>query len=298
VAWLWELLDGPDSITEGPAWDGEGLFYTAIAHNEIRRYDPQTNRISTVYRDSGAANGLLLAPDGRLLACEGGGRAIASYDRSGRKSILIDRFEGRRLNSPNDLALDSKGRIWFTDPRYGDDHSDRELNHDSVYRITKEETGSWSIERMTFDMTRPNGILISPDERTLYVAQSDYVPTAKRDFRAYPILDDGTLGPHTVLHDFGDHRGIDGMCFDATGHIVATCGWELGGPGCRIAIFASDGRVVEEHPLPDGRPTNCVFGGPQLNDLYVTSITGHLYRVSGSGRTGQLPPPLERPFAG
>src|SRR5438445_200385 len=97
VAWVWELLAGPDSITEGPAWDGEGLFYTAIAHNEIRRYDPTTNEITTIYRDSGAANGLLLASDGTLLACEGGRRALAAYHRNGTRTTLVDRFEGRRL---------------------------------------------------------------------------------------------------------------------------------------------------------------------------------------------------------
>jgi gluconolactonase len=298
MTWDWELLAGPDSITEGPAWDGEGLFYTAIAHNEIRWYDPRTNAVTTVYRDSGAANGLVLAPDGRLLACEGGRRAIASYGTDGKRTTLIDRFDGRRLNSPNDLALDSRGRIWFTDPRYGDDHSDRELDHDSVYRITARTDGTWTIERMTFDTTRPNGILISPDERTLYVAQSDYTPTAPRQFRAYPIRDDGSLGPFLVLHDFGANRGIDGMCFDTEGNIIATCGWELGGPGCRIAVFATDGAILEEHPLPDGRPTNCVFGGPALSDLYVTSISGHLYRVRNTGRTGFLRPPETLPFTG
>lgn len=298
MGWDWELLDGPDTITEGPAWDGTGLFYTAIQHDEIRRYDPATGEIAVVYRDTGAANGLLLAPDGRLLACSGKGRAVVAYGTDGAMSVLADRYEGRRLNSPNDLALDHRGRIWFTDPRYGDDHSDRELDHDSVYRLTPGTDGAWSIERLTFDTTRPNGILLSPDERTLYVAQSDYAPEAPRELRAYPILDDGTLGPYQVLHDFGAHRGIDGMCWDTEGNIVATCGWEIGGPGCRIAVFAQDGTVLEEHPLPAARPTNCTFGGPALDDLYVTSIEGHLYRVRNTGRRGALQPPRVRPFAG
>lgn len=298
MGWEWELLDGPDSITEGPAWDGEGLFYTAIDHNEIRRLDPVSGAISTVYRNTGAANGLLLAPDGRLLACEGKGRSVVAYDNTGARTVLADNFEGGRLNSPNDLALDANGRIWFTDPHYGDDHSDRELDHDSVYRITPPASGNgaWAIERMTFDTTRPNGLLVSADERTLYVAQSDYTPAAPRQLRAYPVLEDGSLGPFTVLHDFGAHRGIDGMCFDTGGNIVATCGWELSGPGCRIAIFAPDGTVIEDHPLPAGRPTNCTFGGQDLDVLYVTSITGHLYRVANTGRRGALRPPAARPY--
>jgi gluconolactonase len=86
------------------------------------------------------------------------------------------------------------------------------------------------------------------------------------------------------------------MCFDTEGNIVATCGWELGGPGCRIAVFSPDGAVLEEHPLPAGRPTNCTFGGTDLDVLYVTSISGHLYRVGNTGRRGALLPPKVRPY--
>lgn len=295
MSWNWELLDGPDTITEGPAWDGEGLFYTSIAKSEIRRFDPATGAISVVYANTGEANGLMFAPDGRLLVCEGKGRAITAYDTNGVRTVLADRFEGRRLNSPNDLLIDSRGRIWFTDPRYGDDHSDRELDHDSVYRLTP-SGATWTIERMTFDTTRPNGILISADERTLYVAQSDYVPGAPRQLRAYPVLDDGSLGSPTVMHDFGANRGIDGMCFDTGGNILATCGWELGGPGGRIAIFAPDGTLLEEHLMPANRPTNCAFGDADLRTLYATTIDGRLLRVRNTGRQGQLQPPATRPF--
>src|SRR5215208_3419096 len=209
--WDWELLAGPATITEGPVWDGAGLLYTSITDNEIRRYDPATGQIATVYRDTGAANGLALGPDGELYAGEGTGRAFVRYGTDGVKTTLVDRFEGRRLNSPNDLVLDGAGRIWFTDPRYGDDHSDRELDHDSVYRITPpaDAEGPWQIERLTFDTTRPNGLLLSPDEQTLFVAQSDYDAGSVRQLRAYLILEDGTLGDFTVLHDFGAARGID-----------------------------------------------------------------------------------------
>ena len=299
MSWKWELLDGPDTITEGPVWDGSSLIYTAIDHNEIRRFDPKTGKIAVVYRDTGAANGLGLGPDGTLYACEGGRRAVVAYDTNGERSVLADRFHGQRLNSPNDLVLDSLGRIWFTDPRYGDDHSDRELDHCSVLRLTPGTSSApWVIERMTSDTTRPNGLLLSFDERTLFVAQSDYTPSDARQLRAYPVLDDGTLGQHTVLHDFGAHRGIDGMCFDTDGNIIATCGWEVSGPGPRIAVFAPDGTVLEEHALPEGRPTNCAFGGPNLDVLYVTSISGHLYRIANTGRRGALQPPAVPPYIG
>ena len=109
MGWDWELLAGPDTITEGPAWDRTGLFFASIDRHEIRRYDLETGTIAVVYRDTGGANGLLLGPDGPLYACKGVGRAIARYDTGGAKAILVDRFEGKRLNSPNDLALDSRG---------------------------------------------------------------------------------------------------------------------------------------------------------------------------------------------
>jgi gluconolactonase len=295
MAWTFELLAGPASITEGPAWDGGGLFYTAIRENEIRRYDPATSRITTVYEDTNGTNGLLFGPDGYLYACESSAGAMARYDTNGKKTILVSEYEGKRLNSPNDLALDREGRIWFTDPRYGSQEG-RELDHDSVYRITPTADGAtpWPIERLTFDTTRPNGLLLSPDERTLYVAQSDY--EGLRELRGYPVNADGTLGEYTLLHDFGANRGIDGMCFDTEGNIVATCGWELGGPGSRIAVFAPDGTVLEEHPVPEGRPTNCTYGDANLDTLYVTTIDGHLYCVRDTGRRGYLQPPRQRPW--
>ena len=300
ATWTWELLAGPDEIVEGPAWDGAGLFFTSIRHHEIRRFDPVSGEIAVVHRDTGGSNGLAFGPDGILYACEGDGRALARYDPAGVKTLLVERFEGRRLNSPNDLVLDRAGRIWFTDPRYGDNHSDRELDHESVYRITPTPDGSlpWPIERLTFDTTRPNGILLSADERTLYVAQSDDTPTAVRQLRAYPVAEDGSLAAPTILHDFGAARGIDGMCWDTTGAIVATCGWEVSGPGSRIAVFAADGTVLEEHPLPAGRPTNCAFGGADLDVLYVTALDGRLYRVADTGRRGVLPAPHQPPYLG
>ncbi len=299
MSWNWELLDGPDTITEGPAWDGKGLFYTSCAKSEIRRYDPATGSITAIYSGTGEANGLVFAPDGRLLACAGEAGAVVAYDTSGSRSILADRFDGKRLNSPNDLLIDSLGRIWFTDPRYHLTYPERELDHDSVYRISPPASGSgsWSVERLTFDTTRPNGLLLSFDERTLYVAQSDYTPESVRQLRAYPVLDDGMLGNFQVLHDFGANRGIDGMCFDTEGNIVATCGWEVGGPGGRIAIFAPDGTLLEEHRAPTARPTNCAFGGPDLGTLFVTAIAGELFRVENTGRRGALRPPKVRPFS-
>lgn len=288
AAWNWELLEGPDTITEGPAWDGSALFYTAIDHNEIRRLDPATGEISVAFGDTGGTNGLIFGPDGALYGCAGTARQMLRFNADGTRDVLAERFEGNRLNSPNDLVFDSQGRIWFTDPRYGDG-SDRELDHDSVYRLTPPASGNgaWDIERMTFDTTRPNGILLGWDEQTLYVAQSDHQPDAPRQLRAYPILADGSLGEFRVLHDFGAWRGIDGMRWDSEGNIVATCGSVRGGSGPRIAVFAADGTVLAEHPTPAGDPTNCHFAGENRDVLFVTTLDGRLYRVPNSGRRGR-----------
>ena len=132
---------------------------------------------------------------------------------------------------------------------------------------------------MTFDTTKPNGLLLSLDEKTLYVAQSHYGEGNKRELRAYPIRDDGTLGPYEVLHNFYPHRGIDGMTLDAEGNIIATAGWRQSGPGPMIYVFAPNGRVLETHPLPEDRPTNCTFGDEDLRTLYVTTAGGWVLRA-------------------
>lgn len=296
MAWTFEYLAGPLTLTEGPVWDGAGLFFTDIGTDRILRYDPTTGAFATVYSDTNATNGLALGDDGCLYGCVQHTGTIVCYDRQGQRTVLASQYEGRRLNSPNDLVLDTQGRVWFTDPRYGDP-AGRELDHDSVYRLTPPTAlgDEWTIERVVADTTKPNGLLLSPDERTLYVAQSDPDPAQKRELRAYPVAPDGTVGRYTVLHDFGAHRGIDGMCLDTSGNLIAASGWELGGPGSRITVFAPDGEVLALHPFPVKRPTNCAFGNADRRTLYVTSIEGYLYRAP-TEHTGFLQPPQQRPW--
>jgi gluconolactonase len=288
MSWHFErLTQEPIGLTEGPAWDGSGLLFTNIPNSRILRYVPGEADFSEYQTGTNHANGLILDAEGRLYACEGGGRRIVRYEADHSVTVICDNFEGKRLNSPNDLAVDAAGRIWFTDPRYGDNRADMELDHESVYRLDPQADGSWSVTRMTYDTTAPNGLLVAPDMKTLYVAQSKYGDGQKRELRAYPILDDGSLGEYAVLHNFYPHRGIDGMCFDSEGNIVATAGWEISGPGGMIYVFAPNGRVLETHPVPVDRPTNCTFGGADLRTLYVTSIDGQLL-VAETERQGWL----------
>jgi gluconolactonase len=283
-----EMLDPAyGGVTEGPVWDGSGLLYTRIQQSRIMRFDPATKAPVIWRENTNCANGLTLDPQGRLYACEGGAaigaRRVVRYEQDGSVTVLADRFEGKRLNIPNDLVVDPEGRVWFTDPYYegaagpwSEDRSNKELEHDSVYRLDPQRDGTYSIHRVTSDTTRPNGLLFSPDYQTLYVAQSGR-GTEKRELRAYPVNPDKTLGEPVVLHDFGEHRGIDGMCLDAEGNIVACAGWEQGGPGPAIHVFSPSGDMLETHPVPCKRPTNCAFGGDDLHTLYVTTIEGFLF---------------------
>jgi gluconolactonase len=278
MAWQFEMVAGPFSFTEGPAWDGEGMLFTDIPNNRIMRYAPATGQCDEYRVGTEGTNGLTFDRRGRLYGCQGSGRRVVRYEDDGSTTILAAAFQGKRFNEPNDLVVDSRGRVWFTDPKYGADRGAMELDHESVYRLDPRPDGTYAIARVTFDTTRPNGLALSPDERTLYVAESPRYPEGRRQLRAYPMNDDGSLSSMRVLHDFGDHRGIDGMRVDADGAIVASCGWKQSGPGPRIAVFAPDGAVLEEHPTV-ADPTNVCFGGPDLSDLYVTGFDGALWRA-------------------
>jgi gluconolactonase len=277
VAWQFERVAGPFGFTEGPAWDGEGLLFTDIPNHRIMRYLPATGACDEYRTNTEGTNGLTLDRQGRLYGCQGGGRRVVRYEADGSVTVLAERFEGRRLNEPNDIVVDSRGRVWFTDPCYSRDRAALELDHESVYRLDP-QAHSFRITRVTFDTTRPNGLVLSPDEATLYVAESPRFPEGRRQLRAYPVNADGSLGAGRVLHDFGEHRGIDGMRVDAEGTIVASCGSQRSGPGPRIAVFAPSGAILEEHPTP-ADPTNVCFGGPTLRDLYVTGFDGALWRA-------------------
>lgn len=300
--WQFEMLDPAyGKVTEGPAWDGSGMLYTRIQQSKIMRYDPAAGTVSVWRENTNHANGLTFDAQGRLYACEGGdtpdARRVTRYESDGSVTVLADRFEGKRLNIPNDIVVDPQGRVWFTDPFYegaagpwSADRSEKDLPHDSVYRLDPQADGSYSIHRVTFETTRPNGLLFSLDYKTLYVAQSGREKTEKRNLWAYPVRDDGSLGEKEVLHDFGEHRGIDGMRLDTEGNIVACCGWEVSGPGPLVYVFSPSGEVLETHPVPCTRPTNCAFGGPDLTTLYVTTIEGFLFRA----RTERVGRPLYR----
>ncbi|QLG28862.1 SMP-30/gluconolactonase/LRE family protein [Halorarum halophilum] len=273
MSWEFERVSGPRDATEGPVWMDWVVRFTEIRRNQLLEYDPETDATRVYIDETAGAVGLHEGLDGTLYACEAEGHRIAALSPEGATTVVVDEFEGTPLNGPNDLEIDGKGDIWFTDP---DDIGRGELGHTSVYRAERGDSG-WELVHLTDEMDRPNGLLLSPDESKLYVAECTYGPDQDCDLRAYEISADGSLGEYEVLHDFGDHRGIDGMTLTEEGAIVACAGWEESGPGPSVYVFSPAGELLARHPFPENRPTNCTFGGPDRSTLYVADLTGSLH---------------------
>jgi gluconolactonase len=259
------------SFTEGPAYGPGGCVYFSDIGNRIMKYDPATGKTVEFRNPSGRANGLKFDAMGRLIACEGansgGGRRISITDKDGKVRTLADRWMGKRFNSPNDLAIDRHGRVYFSDPRYVGDEP-REIDTESVYRIDPDG----KVVQLITDVQKPNGMLIAPDGKTLYVADSN--PKGNQHLVAFPLRDDGSVGPKKLLHDFGKDRGIDGMCADVKGNIYGAAGQgKTGG----VHVFSPDGKELAFLPSPE-TPTNVCFGDKDHRTLYLTAGKS-LYRI-------------------
>jgi len=274
-----EKVWGDGNFTEGPAYGPGGCVYfsdigitpDASAGNRIMKYDPATGKTTEYRKPSGRANGLDFDPQGRLVAAEGantgGARRVTRTEKDGTVAVLADRWKGKKLNSPNDVTIDTKGRVYFSDPRYVGDEP-REIDSECVYRIDPDGT----LTQLITDVEKPNGVILSPDMKTLYVAEAN--PNGKQQLLAYPLREDGGVGEKKVLYDFGKERGIDGMVVDAHGDIYAAAGeGEKGG----VYVFGPEGKQIGLLPTPE-TPTNCVFGDKDRKTLYVTAGKS-LYRV-------------------
>ena len=288
MSWTFERVAGPFNFTEGPVWNGEAVRFSDIPSSRTYRYDPLTGETTLYLEGTEEANGQTLDREGRLLQVRHKGRCVVRYETDGSVTVLADHFGDFKLNSPNDVVVDRLDRIWFTDPRYGDHREDMELDHESVYRLDPQADDTFSLMRITYDTTCPNGLIVTPEMDRLFVAQSKYGDGELRELRAYPILEDGSVGAYEVLHNFYPHRGIDGMRLDDQGNIVACAGWEQSGPGPMIYVMTPTGRVLATHPTP-ANPTNCCFGDTDLGTLYVTAADGCLYRAR-TDRRGMLTP--------
>jgi gluconolactonase len=276
---------------EGPAWKDGALYFTDGKH--INRLGPDGK--TTVFRHN-ASNGLLFDHEGRLVACESGLRRVTRTEKDGRITVLADRFEGKRFNTPNDLCMDSKGRICFTDPRYGPRDGMEiypppsiKANYvpkpiEGVYRI--ESPGK--VTRILCDgAERPNGILISPDDRFLYIADNNNnTHGGSRKLLRYTLDPNGDVKPGTrkVIFDWKDGRGPDGMKRDAAGRIYVAAGtnkateYETTRFKAGCYILSPSGRLIDFIPTSPDECCNCAFGGKDGKTLFITS-GGHLWSV-------------------
>jgi len=267
------------TFIEGPVWDRRGsrLLFSDVRGNEIYQWteaDGASTYIDPVFegdrtgKRSISSNGLTLDAEGRLIICEHGNRRISRLEADGTRSVVVERFEGGQLNSPNDAVYASDGSLYFTDPPYGleglEDSPARELDFNGVYRLRP----SGELELLVRDQTRPNGIALSPDETTLYVANSD---EENKVWMAYDIDDSGASNAR-VFYDVNDQDApgaADGVKVDLAGNLFAT------GPG-GVWIIAPDGTHLGT--ISTGEVTANVGWGDDGRTLYLTSSTS-LYRI-------------------
>ncbi len=252
-----EFLEGP---TRGP--DGS-LYFSDIPPQTIYRLDPQ-GKIEEFLKPSAHANGLMFAGENKLLACQMDGQ-IAAIDLANKKvTILSDGFEGKRFNACNDLVIDRQGGIYFTDPRFRAPQPWPQGTEAFYYRAA-----DGKVTRLGQDLAAPNGIILSPDEKTLYV-----IPSMQRQMFAFEILEPGKLGPKQTFCELKQREGStngggDGLTVDVQGRLYITSA--LG-----IQVFDSAGKLLGIIEVPE-QPANVTFGGPQSRTLFITARTG-LYR--------------------
>ena len=265
------------AFTEGPVADRDGnVYFTELVFQRIMKLTPQG--VLTVFREnSNNANGMLIDPEGRLIACEGAESQrmgvlqkfkpqITRTDlRTGRVEVLADSYQGKPFVGPNDVTIDSKGRLYFTD-----------LTGGAVYRLD----GPGQIARILAvpDIQRPNGIQISPDDRTLYLIEANGTQGGARMIRAYDLRPDGTVANMRVHYNFYPGRSADGMSIDSQGNLYASAGMgQLRGTSetldtkTGIYVISPQGALLKFIPIAEDYITNNAFGGPDMKTLYVTA---------------------------
>jgi gluconolactonase len=269
-----ERLAGGTRWAEGPVWLGDArcLLWSDVPGNQMLRWDEETGAVSVWRRPSGYANGNTRDRLGRLVTCEHGGRRVSRTEPDGRIVTLVDSFENRKLNSPNDVVCKSDGSIWFTDPSFGilgwyeGAKAEAELPT-NVYRWEEGETGG-SLSLVAEGINQPNGLAFSPDESILYVVESRSVP---RKILAYDVAGGKRLTNRRVLIDAGPRGTPDGFRVDTEGNLW--CGWGMGAEELDgVHIFNPDGRLIGRIELPE-RCANVCFGGLHRNRLFMAATT-------------------------
>lgn len=256
---------------EGPVWFGDGryLLWSDIPNNRILRWDEVTGKVSEFRKPSNFANGNTRDWQGRLVTCEHGGRRVVRTEYDGSLTVILDSWEGKRLNSPNDVVVKRDGSIWFTDPVFGiagyyeGYKADPELPQ-YVYRVDG-ETGQATI--VADDVAGPNGLCFSPDERILYVVESRGKPNRK--ILAYDVDPSGTRLTHKRVFIDAGLGTPDGIRCDVDGNLW--CGWGMGSDDLDgVMVFAPDGKPIGRIALPE-RCANLCFGGRFRNRLFMAA---------------------------
>ena len=278
---------------EGPVYfpDGGYLLFSDIPNNRIMKFDEKDNSLTVFRSPANYANGNARDRQGRLVTCEHSDtRRITRTENNGDVTVLVDSFEGRRLNAPNDIVVKSDDTIWFTDPLFGingeweGSRAQPEQATTNVYRVTPDK----QIKAVITDLVNPNGLAFSPDEKKLYVVE--WKSTPNRSLWSYDVADDGTVANKTKLIDAADQGALDGFCVDRDGNLW--CGWGSNGAlqetpsdiGGRkvfqlrgkpedldgVMVFNPQGKAIGFIRLPE-RCANLTFGGPENNRLYMAA---------------------------
>jgi gluconolactonase len=292
VVMLAVLFAGPEGMTqnlevatavsmlEGPAVDHDGnVYFTDVMTQRIMKFSK--DGILSIYREhSNVANGLLIDPQGRLIAAEGatsgtaqrlglivtGKPRITRTDlKTGKVEILAEKYDGKPFDGPNDVTIDAKGRLYFTD-----------LTGGAVYRI--DAPGKVTRILAAPEIQRPNGIQISPDDKTLYLVEANGAEGGARMIRAYDLLPDGTVRNMRIHYNFYPGRSADGMSIDVQGNLYASAGLhstrgtaETLDTKCGVYVISPEGKLLKFIPIPEDFITNNAFGGPDMKTLYITA---------------------------
>jgi gluconolactonase len=292
------------SFTEGPTVDANGdVYFTETVNSRIMKYSPATRALTTFRESSNRANGLLFDAQGRLIACEGSDakqnqpRVTRTDMKTGKIEVLAQEYEGLKFNAPNDVTMDGKGRLYFTDPAPDSTSpvpmsSKGRVGVPGVYRIDPDGKVSRILKGP--DIEWPNGIVVSPDDRTLYLVEAHKIEGGTRGIRAYDLAADGTVSNMRIHYNFYPGRSADGMTVDAEGNVYAAAGLhrrrgthETLDTKTGIHVISPRGKLLSFTPIPEDIITNCAFGGPDRKTLYVTAgktLFQIPYTSAGTGR--------------
>jgi gluconolactonase len=247
-------------FTEGPVWSHEGyLLFSDIPASKIMKLTPGEGAAVVFREKSNGANGNTFDTHGRLYSCEGETRRVVRTDKNGKVEVLAEKFEGKRLNQPNDIVVRKDGHVWFTDPAFGSGEKTRELDFYGVFHITPKG----ELEVVARPKGRPNGLALSPSGKILYVDNSD-----EKNVRAYDVDRNGKASNERVL--VSDIPGLpDGMKVDEKGNLYVAAK--------NIVVYSPEGKQLAVIPIPE-QAANCAFGDDDMQSLYVTARTS-VYKV-------------------